>query len=136
MDDNPILEEFESPYHRGEFAVATHRQYQRNPTCGDEVTLRLVFSNNRLTEAWFSAAGCMVSQAAASMLCRHIEQKSIVTLRAFQASDMLRLVGVPLTPHRQQCALLCFKALKTIVYSLENDAQNGNDSSPFIDKDE
>lgn len=118
MDDNPILLHFESPYHRGAFSSATHTQSTRNPSCGDEVTLQLKVTSAAVETAWFTAAGCMVSQAAASMLCKHIEGRSLNELRDFDAESMLALIGVPLTPHRQQCGLLPFKALKTLIYSL------------------
>jgi len=58
-----------------------------------------------------------VFQASASMLCRHIEGKSLQRLNKFAAPSMLKLIGVPLTPNRQQCGLLAFKALKTLAYS-------------------
>lgn len=118
MDDNPILEHFESPWHRGNFPEATHCQSTRNPACGDEVMLRVQIVDGSIELAWFTAAGCMVSQAAASMLCEHIEGRSLNELRDFDAESMLALIGVPLTPHRQQCGLLPFKALKTLIYSL------------------
>ena len=118
MDDNPILDHFESPWHRGELATATHRQSTRNPTCGDEVTLQLRVNDGTLEEAWFQASGCMVSQASASMLCQHIEGCGLQQLSEFNALSMLKLIRVPLSPKRQQCGLLPFKALKTLVYSL------------------
>lgn len=117
MDENIILDYFESPQHRGVLELATHQQYVRNPACGDEVTLQLQIDVERIATARFKAAGCMISQAAASMLCEYVEQKRLADLAEFQADDMLNLIGVPLTPRRQQCGLLPFKALKTIVYA-------------------
>jgi len=61
----------------------------------------------------------MVTQAAASILCQYIEGKTVVEIQDFQAETMLSLLRVPLTANRQRCALLGFKALKTIVYSLD-----------------
>ncbi len=115
MDENPILEHVNAPYHRGDFTEATHTQHLRNPTCGDEVTVQILIADDKVQSAWFTAAGCMVSQAAASMLCEHIEGKSVDDLSRMEPKDILNLIGVPLTPHRQQCALLSFTALKAAI---------------------
>jgi len=119
MDENPILEHFESPYHRGEAASGAVERSIRNPACGDELTLQLAVQNGQVGEAWFTTAGCMVSQAATSMLCEYVEGRSLESLAEFQAVDMLALIGVPLTPRRQQCGLLPFRALKELIYLLE-----------------
>jgi len=118
MDDNPILEHINAPFHRGALELATHTQQLRNPTCGDEVRLQLILAGGHVKEAWFTAAGCMVSQAAASILCAHVDGKALTELAEFTPSDMLALISVPLTPHRQQCALLPFFALRTIIEDL------------------
>ncbi|MGZ0174555.1 MAG: iron-sulfur cluster assembly scaffold protein [Planctomycetales bacterium] len=119
MDENPILEHFESPFHRGKAPSGTHERSLRNPACGDELTLRLRVHDGQVGEAWFTAAGCMVSQAATSMLCEYVEGRTLESLAEFQAVDMLALIGVPLTPRRQQCGLLPFRALKELIYLLE-----------------
>ena len=119
MDENPISEHFESPYHRGAFPAGTHERSVRIPACGDELTLQLAIQNQQVREAWFNAAGCMVSQAATSILCEYIEGRTLESLAEFQATDMLALIGVPLTPRRQQCGLLPFRALKELIYSME-----------------
>jgi len=119
MDENPILDHFESPYHRGEAAAGSVDRSIRNPACGDELTLRLSIHDSQVGEAWFTAAGCMVSQAATSMLCEYVEGRTLKSLAEFQAAEMLALIGVPLTPRRQQCGLLPFRALKELIYLLE-----------------
>ena len=49
-----------------ELSATTH---QRNPICGDEVTLRArVDEEGRLVEVTWEGSGCSVSQASASML--------------------------------------------------------------------
>jgi len=119
MDVNPILEHFETPYHRGQAAAGSVDRSIRNSACGDELTLQLSIQDGQIGEAWFTAAGCMVSQAATSMLCEYVEGRTLESLAEFQAADMLALIGVPLTPRRQQCGLLPFRALKELIYSLE-----------------
>lgn len=119
--DDHILDHFESPYHKGHLSCPSCSHSDRNPICGDQVTLELSISDDqRVREAYFDGNGCAISQAAASILCESIEGKSLQELRDFQAKDMLDLLKVQLTASRQKCGLLGFKVLKTILYSLDN----------------
>ena len=81
----------------------------------------LVDENHRVKEAWFDGHGCAISQAAASILTNEIEGKTLEELKDFQAPQMLELLRLrsPLTASRQKCGLLCFKILKTMVYTLD-----------------
>lgn len=122
--DDHILDHFESPYHKGHLACPTCSHSDRNPICGDQVTIELsIDEQQRVSEAFFDGRGCAISQAAASILCESIEGKSLEELKAFQAKDMLDLIKVPLTASRQKCGLLGFKVLKTMLYSLEQKAE-------------
>lgn len=119
--DDHILDHFESPYHKGHLSCPTCSHSDRNPICGDQITLELsIDDQRRVREAFFDGKGCAISQAAASILCEAIEGKSLDELQNFQAKDMLDLLKVRLTASRQKCGLLGFKVLKTILYSLEH----------------
>lgn len=118
--EDHIMDNFESPYHKGHLPNPTCSHSDRNPICGDQVTVELlVDQQNRVQEAYFDGEGCAISQAAASILCREIEGKTVDELKEFQASQMLDLLKVRLTASRQKCGLLSFKVLKTMLYSLE-----------------
>lgn len=119
MYDDHILDHFESPYHRGTLPGATCTHADRNPICGDQLELQLRLADGKVAEAWFTGRGCAISQAAASILCQHVEGKTLEELQQFQAKEMLDLIGVRLTASRQKCGLLSFKVLKTMLYSLE-----------------
>ncbi len=85
-----------------------------------------------MSMAYFEGGGCVISQAAASLLCEHIEGRTLDDLAAFTAADMLGLIDIPLLPRRQDCGLLALRVLKNIVYfphpltlvHMESDAQN------------
>lgn len=116
-----ILDHIESPYHRGALDGPTCARTERNPLCGDQVRLELrIDAGGRILEAYFDGRGCAISQAAASILCRHIEGKSAEELREFQTADMLRLLQVPLSRSRQRCGLVAFKALQAMIASRED----------------
>jgi len=117
--DDHILDHFESPYHKGHLDCPTCTHSDRNPICGDQVTIEIeVDDQQRVRQAFFDGKGCAISQAAASILCESIEGKTLDELREFQATDMLDLLKVRLTASRQKCGLLSFKVLKTMLYSL------------------
>jgi nitrogen fixation protein NifU and related proteins len=118
--DDHILDHYESPYHRGHLDSPTIAHEDENPLCGDQVHLELlVDQNDRIKEAWFDGHGCAISQAAASILTKEIEGKTLDELREFQAKEMLDLLKVRLTASRQKCGLLSFKILKTMIYTLD-----------------
>ena len=114
--DDHILDHYESPYHKGKLEGASCSLSDRNPICGDQVTLQLRFDGDKVAECFFDGKGCAISQAAASILCEAVEGKTLAELRQLQAPDMLKLLQVPLTPSRQKCGLLAFKILKTLLY--------------------
>ena len=118
--DDYILDHYECPYHKGHLACPTCAHSEKNPLCGDQIRLELKLDDQGKVEtAYFSGKGCAISQAAASILCQHVEGKTLQELRGFQAPEMLQLLKVPLTATRQRCGLLGFKVLKTMTYSLE-----------------
>ena len=117
--DDYILDNYESPYHRGHIEHPTIAHEDENPLCGDHLRLELLVDDNKVKEAWFDGHGCAISQAAASILTREIEGKSLDELKNFLAPQMLDLLRVRVTAARQKCGLLCFKILKTMIYTLD-----------------
>jgi len=92
-----------------------------NPACGDYVELELQADVNgdMIHKARFEARGCIISQAASSILCEFIEGKGIVHVQQFTPHQMLDLLRIPLSPRRMQCGLLPFRALKALLYSID-----------------
>jgi len=116
--EDVILRHVDEPYHRGLLADATHRHRIDNPVCGDSVQIELRIADAGVVEAvWFTGTGCVISQAAASMLVEHIEGRPLAVLRCFTSHDMLNLFRARLTPLRQQCCLLAWRALRSTLES-------------------
>jgi nitrogen fixation NifU-like protein len=131
--DDHILDHYESPYHRGHVAHPTIAHEDENPLCGDQVHLEIVVDENkRVKEAWFDGHGCAISQAAASILTREIEGKTLEELKDFQAPQMLDLLRVRLTASRQKCGLLSFKVLKTMIYTLDERKSETRPGTGFV----
>ena len=48
--------------------------HQRNPVCGDEITLRVRVKDDVVLDVTWEGAGCAISQASASMLAALVEE--------------------------------------------------------------
>lgn len=88
-----------------------------NPLCGDSVEIQLKISNNKIVDVKFNGSGCAISRASASMLTEIIKGKTIEDIIKLDKDDILKLLGIELSPLRLKCALLPLKTLKLGVYS-------------------
>ena len=71
-----ILDHNRRPRNYGVLDGATNRAEGRNPLCGDEVTVELRVRGDAVEEIQFTAAGCAVSRAAASIMTQAVKGKS------------------------------------------------------------
>src|SRR5262245_51882449 len=63
-----ILDHYKNPHHKGlrdPYEVEVHHV---NPTCGDEVTLRVHLSDGVVSDVSYDSVGCSISQASASVM--------------------------------------------------------------------
>lgn len=117
MDDvlyrEEILDHYHSSAHRGRLKAPDVQVDMDNPLCGDHIHLELAFDpQGRIDRVRFDGHGCAISQASASILAEHLEGKSPDEARSLTSDDMVKLLGIPLTPVRLKCGLLAWKALK------------------------
>lgn len=61
--------------------------HQKNPVCGDEVTLRVRVAGDDVTDVTWEGHGCSISQASASMLASLVQEEGGIS-RA-QAADLI-----------------------------------------------
>jgi nitrogen fixation protein NifU and related proteins len=118
MDDllyrEEILDHYYASPHRGRLESPDLHAELDNPLCGDHIRLELELGpGDRIERIRFDGDGCAISQAAASLLSGHIEGKGVDEARRFSIQEMLRLLGIPLTPARLKCGLLAYRALQT-----------------------
>jgi nitrogen fixation protein NifU and related proteins len=71
-----ILDHNRRPKNYGALDGASHRAEGRNPACGDEVVVELQVTDDRIEDVRFTAAGCAVSRAAASIMTQSVKGKS------------------------------------------------------------
>ena len=130
-----ILDHYRNPHHRGLREPFDAEVHHVNPTCGDEVTLRVTLKDADggpvVTDVSYDALGCSISQASASVMADMIIGKTVG--EAMQISDeFLKLMqsrgeaepdedvlgdavafeGVSKYPARIKCALLGWMAWK------------------------
>jgi len=122
---------------------AVGESHQVNPTCGDEVRLRVALDGDTVKSISWEGQGCSISQASISMLTELIEGEDLEmageAIEAFKAlmqakgegideqrEDMLgdatSFVGVGKYPARIKCALLGWMALKDAIIQAQKGA--------------
>lgn len=130
-----ILDHYKNPHGKGlreEFEAEVHHV---NPTCGDEVTLRVHIANDGaesiVGDVSYDAVGCSISQASASVLYDLVVGKPVEEAMAIHEEflalmqgkgavepdeevleDGIAFAGVAKFPARVKCALLSWMAWK------------------------
>lgn len=89
-----------------------------NPLCGDRIKMDFRVQDGVLETVRFSGHGCSISQAAASMLCEHVEGRTLEEIKTLGREDMLEMLGIELGPVRLKCAMLALKTLKAGIYGI------------------
>ncbi|MBO2450001.1 SUF system NifU family Fe-S cluster assembly protein [Actinomadura barringtoniae] len=135
MYQEVILDHYRNPHHKGLREPYEGEAHHVNPTCGDEVTLRVHLDGEgqdaTVADVSYDAMGCSISQASASVMTDLIIGKSVKEAMAvgdeFLAlmqsrgqgepdedvlEDAVAFVGVSKYPARIKCALLAWMAWK------------------------
>jgi nitrogen fixation NifU-like protein len=130
-----ILDHYKAPHHHGLRDPFDTQVHHVNPTCGDEVTLRVKLSgvgtDAIVEDISYDAMGCSISQAATSVMTdltigRPLDEalatldefNQMVTSRGKIAGDEetlgdgIAFAGVSKYPARVKCALLGWMAFK------------------------
>jgi nitrogen fixation NifU-like protein len=71
-----ILDHNRRPKNYGPLESATNRAEGKNPLCGDEVVVELRLAGDMIEDVKFTAQGCAVSRASASIMTQAIKGKS------------------------------------------------------------
>jgi nitrogen fixation NifU-like protein len=126
-----ILDHYRSPHGKGLRDPYDAEVYHINPTCGDEVTLRVQVVDGMVQDVSYDSQGCSISQASASVLYDLVRGKSVDDamklhdefLGLMQSKgqaepdeevleDAVAFAGVSKYPARIKCALLSWMAWK------------------------
>jgi nitrogen fixation NifU-like protein len=126
-----ILDHYKHPRHGGLRDPYEAEVHHVNPTCGDEVTLRVHLTDGTVEDVSYDAVGCSISQASASVLTELVIGKKIDDAMAIHQDfltlmqgkgnvepdeevleDAVAFAGVAKFPARVKCALLSWMAWK------------------------
>jgi nitrogen fixation NifU-like protein len=126
-----ILDHYRNPHHKGLREPYGAEVHHLNPTCGDEITLRVQLDDDVVTDVSYDGQGCSISQASASVMTDLVIGKPLVDalalheefLRLMQSKgelepdedvleDAIAFAGVSRYPARIKCALLAWMAWK------------------------
>ena len=129
-----ILDHYKRPQHKGLAATYDAQVHHVNPSCGDEITLNVALSEDKVTAITWDGVGCSISQASVSILSDLLLGKSIseadLILNNFTElmqskgtmvgddailEDAVAMAGVSKFPARIKCALLGWMAYKDAV---------------------
>jgi nitrogen fixation NifU-like protein len=109
-----ILDHYENPRCTGEIDGADCTCERNSPLCGDRIRVyvKLNADGRTIADARFTGDGCIISQAAASMLLEEIPGRPVEEIEQMPPQHVLDLMGAPLTAQRVKCALLGLQTLK------------------------
>ena len=132
-----ILDHYKNPQHHAlpdDFDAEVHHV---NPTCGDEVTLRVKLADGTVADLGWDGEGCSISQASTSVMSELVIGKPVDEALALQRKflelmqsrghaelsdsdeeeleDAVAFEGVSKYPARVKCALLGWMAMTSAV---------------------
>lgn len=107
-----LLDHYRSPRNRRLLEQPDFQSEACNPSCGDSVTMYGQVQAAIVTVLTFQGAGCVISQATASLLTEHVLGMKFEAIQAITHERVLDLIGMQLGPTRLKCALLPLDALK------------------------
>jgi nitrogen fixation NifU-like protein len=130
-----ILDHYRTPHHKGLREPFDAEVHHVNPTCGDEVTLRVKMDGQVVADVSYDSLGCSISQASVSVMTDLVVGKTLAeSTTAYDAflalmrtkgdtdalvaeledvlEDAVAFEGVSKYPARIKCALLGWMAWK------------------------
>ena len=141
-----ILDHYRNPHHKGLREPFDAEVHHVNPTCGDEVTVRVKVVDGVVEDVSYDGQGCSISQASTSVMTdlvigQPIEaamSKSDAFLELMQSrgelepdedvlEDGIAFAGVAKFPARIKCALLSWMAFKDAALQATTTAKEAND---------
>ena len=111
-----LLDHYRHPHNSGPLPGADIVYSEGNPSCGDQLEIALKTQGGKIEDIKFQGKGCIISQAAASILTDLVKGEPLERVRELTKDEMLENIGIPIGPMRLKCALLALKVLKAGVY--------------------
>ena len=129
-----ILDHYREKHHTGLREPYDAQVHHVNPSCGDELTLRVTLAGDVIQDVSYEGEGCSISQASISVLTDLVIGKDVqhsmglyddflemmqsrgeITPDEDRFEDAIAFAGVSKFPARVKCALLSWSALRDAV---------------------
>lgn len=126
-----ILDHYKAKHHAGLREPYAAQVTHVNPSCGDEVLLRVALDGDTVTDVSYEAVGCSISQASTSVMsdlvigrtvdeALHLHEEFTEMMHSRgeiepdedRLEDAIAFIGVARFPARVKCALLGWSAFK------------------------
>ena len=126
-----ILDHYRNPVGKGLREPFEAEVHHVNPTCGDEVTLRVHVADGAVADVSYDAVGCSISQASTSVMTDLVIGREVAESMALfeefrqmmegqgrvepdedRLEDGIAFAGVAQFPARVKCAMLGWSALR------------------------
>ena len=126
-----ILEHYRNKHHSGLREPFGAQVHHVNPSCGDEVTLRVRLDGDQVADVSYEGVGCSISQASTSVMSDLVIGRTVEAALGLHEEftelmhsrgetepdedtleDAVAFVGVAKFPARVKCALLGWSAFK------------------------
>jgi nitrogen fixation NifU-like protein len=141
-----ILDHYRAKHHSGLRDPYEAEVHHVNPSCGDEVTLRVHLDGGSVTDVSYEGQGCSISQASTSVMSdlvigRPVEDglelhAEFLTLMQSKGTlepdeerleDAIAFAGVSKFPARVKCALLGWSAFKDAALQAQSTTQTNDE---------
>lgn len=108
-----ILDHFRNPRNFGELQDADIKVKDVNTLCGDGFEFFVKLNDGYVNDIRFKGEGCAISTASASILSEFVKGKNLEDVAKISDEEMIKLLGIPISPARRKCALLPLEILKS-----------------------
>ena len=131
MYQDIILDHYRAKHHSGLREPYGAEVHHVNPSCGDELTLRVALDGDRIGDVSYAGEGCSISQASSSVMTDLVIGRSVDeamgTFSVFKdmmesqgriepdedvLEDAIAFAGVSQFPARVKCAMLSWMGLR------------------------
>jgi nitrogen fixation protein NifU and related proteins len=119
-----IVDHHDHPRNRRAIEGADIEASGGNPGCGDIVVMYVTLDDEgRITDAAYQGEGCIISQAAASMLTEELPGKTLDDVRAMSFENVVEEMGRDVVSTRARCATLALTIVKSAATDFQRNKQ-------------
>ena len=107
-----IIDHYKHPRNFGVLDSPDAEFFDRNPLCGDELSVQLRLEDDRVEDIRFHGTGCAISQASASIISDELKGKTVDEIAELDRTFVTSELGIDLSPTRLKCGLLSLKVVQ------------------------